>query len=299
MRRISSVLLLLLFLTNCALKQNEKLIVGIISPSLDHLPLDFALQIGDLQKSDYKIKHFASGWETNEALVAGKIDLAILPFTYVWTDVSLNKDVKIISFLERESDGIIAKKEIDTIEKLDGRTIGVLRGSTLDIFAAMLFNEQDIKPEFVYFRTPMEMASALKYNEIDALSFYVPSIFRFNENFHIIHWYSESYPLHPCCDIAATGTALENKKEKIKVFLAGLQKSVDTLNENPYIAYEAAETFFNISFSAARESVYRTKFVMGLEERGRLFELKAVQMMKEKDYIKSIPKPQDIYFEID
>ena len=298
MKKIFIGLLVLLILAGCSQKHENKLIIGIISPSLNHLPLDFGLEIGALKKSDLKIKQFASGWETNEALVAGKIDLAILPFTYVWTDVSRGKDVKIISFLERESDGIIAFKEIDTVEKLDGKKIGVLRASTLDIFAEMLFDEKDINPELVYFRTPIDMASALNSGEVDALSFYVPSIFKFNERFEIIHWYGESHPLHPCCDIAATKYALDNKLEKIKSFLTGLQKSVDILNDNPYTAYDAAETFFKISRIASKNSVYHTKYIMSLEEKGKLFEQKAIEKMKEKKYIDSIPNPEDIYFEI-
>ncbi len=299
MKKILLTLIVLINLIGCSQKQSDKLIVGIIAPSLNHLPLDFALEMKDLNRKDYSIKKFSSGWETNEALVAGKIDLAILPFTYIWTDVSKGKDVKIISFLERESDGIVAHTRIDSLENLDGKKIGVLRASTLDIFAEMLFDEKKINPEIIYFRTPIDMAAALSYNEVDALSFYVPSIFKFNEQFHIIHWYSELHPQHPCCDIAANKYALDNKTEEIKSFLAGLRNSVDTLNDNPYTAFDAAETFFSLSKIASKNSVYHTKYILDLDEKGIKFEQKAVEKMKEKGYIETIPKPEDIYFEID
>jgi len=77
----------------------------------------------------------------------------------------------------------------------------------------------------------MDMASALQVGEVDALSFYVPSIFKFDDNFKIIYWYSDDFPLHPCCDIAATEIALQIKLPLIKKFLAGLQKSISEMEK--------------------------------------------------------------------
>jgi len=262
------------------------------------MPFDFGLEIGSLIKEDYKIKYFSSGWETNEALVSEKIDVAIMPFTYTWTDVSQGKKVKIISFLERESDGIITTKEIENIQDLDGKKIGVLRASTLDIFAEMFLDENDINMELVYFRTPMDMATALKSGEVDALSYYVPSIFKFDENFHIIRWYSETFPFHPCCDLSATEKAITNKKKKIEKLIKGLGKSVNEINNNPTIAFDFAQICFYLQKEIAKQSLYHTKFVMGLAEKDKIFEQKAVAKMIEKGYIEKPVNAEDVYFEI-
>ncbi|HHE39264.1 MAG TPA: ABC transporter substrate-binding protein [Candidatus Cloacimonetes bacterium] len=291
------LILILLFLIGCS-SNNDKLIIGLIKPSLDHLPFGFGLEIGTLKAEDYKIRYFSSGWETNEALVSEKIDVAIMPFTYTWTDVSQGKKVKIISFMERESDGIITTKEIKNIQDLDGKKIGVLRASTLDIFAEMFLDENNINMDLVYFRTPMDMATALKSGEVDALSYYVPSIFKFDENFHIIHWFSEKFPFHPCCDLSATEKAISDKKKKITKLIQGLEKSVNGINNNPAIAFDFAQISFYLQKEIAKQSLYHTKFVMGLAETGKLFEQKAVNKMIEKGYIVKPVKAEDVYFEI-
>jgi len=292
------MILILLFIIGCSSK-TDKLVIGLIKPSLDHLPFDFGIEIQALNKEDYIVKYFSSGWETNEALVSEKIDVAIMPFTYAWTDISQGKRVKIISFLERESDGIITTKKIEKIQDLDGKKIGVLRASTLDIFAEMFLEENDIEMEFIYLRTPMDMATALKSGEVDALSFYVPSIFKFDENFHIIHWYRDTFPLHPCCDLTATETAISNKKKKIEKLMNGLEKSVNEINNNPVLTFDFAQISFYLQEDLAKQSLYHTKFVMGLAEKGKKFEQKAIAKMIEKGYILKHVKAEEIYFEIE
>ena len=305
------IFILLIYITGCDSKDN-RLIIGIIKPSLNHFPLDFAFSSGYLNRDSYVIKNFASGWETNEALVAGRIDVAILPFTYIWTDISQGKKVKIISFLERESDGIIARKDITKIQDLDGKKIGVLRASTLDIFAEIMADDYNISLELVYFRTPMDMAAALQAGEVDALSFYVPSIFRFNENFKIIYWFGEDYPLHTCCDLAVnsgkinpaspatagfTGTK-ERKKEDLKQLIEGLDRSCKEINNHPEIVYKEIESLFNLNRDEAVQSLQNTKYQMGLEEKDKKFEYKIIQKMIEKHYIENEVKIKDVYFEI-
>lgn len=288
---------MIIFLFSCSSKKEEKLIVGLIKPSLNHLPFDFGLEIGTLDKQDYIIKYFSSGWETNEALVFEKIDVAIMPFTYIWTDISKGKKVKIISFFERESDGIICKKNIKNIKDLDGKKIGVLRASTLDVFAEMFAEDNNIKMELVYLRTPMDMAAALQVEEVDALSFYVPSIFKFDENFKIILWYSDDFPFHPCCDIAATEYALQTKLPLIKKFMTGLRKSISEMEKSPEMAIKTACTFFSLSHENSKKSLNHTKYLMNLDEEYQAFERKAIDKMIEKNYIET--RVKNVYFKIE
>ena len=297
MKKIIPFLFLVILLFSCNSKKDEKLIVGLIKPSLNHLPFDIGLEIGTLDHQDFIIKYFSSGWETNEALVSEKIDVAIMPFTYIWTDISRGKKVKIISFFERESDGIICKKNIKNINELNGKKIGVLRASTLDIFAEIFIENNNVKMELVYFRTPMDMASALQVGEVDALSFYVPSIFKFDDNFKIIYWYSDDFPLHPCCDIAATEIALQIKLPLIKKFLAGLQKSISEMEKSPETAIKTACTLFSISSENSIKSLIHTKYLMNLDEEYQAFERKAIDKMIEKNYMET--KVKDVYFKIE
>ncbi len=299
MRKYLILIVITILFLGCSKKEDNRLIVGIIQPSLNHLPFNFGLESGALIKHDYAIKTFSSGWETNEALIAGKIDVAILPFTYIWNDVSKGKKVKIISFLERESDGIITSKELKEISELDGKRIGVLRASTLDLFAELFKEKMNISLETVYFRTPMDMASALRKGEVDALSFYVPPILKFDEKkFHIIHWYSELFPLHTCCDIAATEQALNKKSGQIRKFLKGMEQAVDEMNNNPHVSYEAAREFYDLYYHIAKQSMHHTKFVMGLAEKDKLFERRVFEIMVQKGYAENDISMEKVYQQI-
>ncbi len=298
MKKIIWILLLFILLLGCTNRAEDKLIVGVIKPSLNHLPFDFGLATEFLDTGNYTIKKFASGWETNEALVSGKIDVAILPFTYTWLAISNGEKVKIISFFERESDGIIAKPEIKTLDQLEGKKIGVLRASTLDVFAELMSEDHKINMEFVYFRTPMDMAAALNSNEVDALSYYVPSIFKFPSDYNIVHWYGDDHPLHTCCNIAATEYAIETKSGLLLEFLTGLGDSTAELNKSPDTAYKAVEEFFELYPPYSKQSLYHTKYIMGLDEKMKEWELKAFNKMIEKGYAENPVTPENVYSEI-
>ena len=298
MKKFIWILLILMLIFGCTNGRKDKLIIGIIKPSLNHLTFDFGLATDFLNRDDFIIKNFASGWETNEALISGKIDIAILPFTYTWLDISNGKKVKIISFLERESDGIIANPSINKLDQLQGKKLGVLRASTLDIFAEMLIEDKNLDIEFVYFRTPMDMATALKAGEVDALSYYVPSIFKFNSDYNILHWYGDDHSLHTCCNITATENAIISKKEMIKSFLDGLNTATNELNKSPDTAYKAVEEFYELYPPYSKQSLYHTKYVMGLDENMKKFELKAFNKMIEKGYAENSVVLEDVYYEI-
>ncbi|MCD6329413.1 MAG: ABC transporter substrate-binding protein [Candidatus Cloacimonetes bacterium] len=292
------LIMMIIIMLGCSYKDGYKLIVGIIKPSLNHLPLDFALAIDILDREKYIIKEFTSGWETNEALISGKIDIAIMPFTYTWLDASNGYKVRIISFFERESDGIITHPDIKKLDHIQGKRIGVLRASTLDIFAEIMSDDHNIEMEFVYFRTPMDMAAALYSGEVDALSYYVPSIFKLADEYNIVYWYGDDYPFHTCCDISATEDAINSKGELIQNFLNGLEFAIKELNRHAELAYKAVEEFFGLYSPYSENSLHHTKYVMGLDEIMKEFELNAFNKMIEKGYGEHPVKPENVYFEI-
>lgn len=299
MKKITLLILITVMIISCTNNQDNKLVIGLIKPSLNHLPIDFGFNIKTLNKDNYQIRYFSSGWETNEALVAKKIDLAVMPFTYSWTDIANGKKIKIISFFERESDGIITSTKFKILADLKNKRIGVLRASTLDVFAEMVSQERDLNFELVYFRTPMDMAAALKTKKVDALSYYVPSIFKFSEEFHVIHWYSDDYPAHSCCDISVTQTALDNKQSLISNFMLNLNESTNQLNNSPKAAFEAARIFYNIPIDLAKKSLYNTKYILNLDEDMKNFEEKVANIMFKKEYIKRRVDKDEVYYNID
>ncbi len=297
MQRFLLVFFIMIFLlSGCTKNKNEKLVIGIIKPSLNHLPLDMALKMGYLDITNIEIKNFAAGWEVNEALIAGQVDVAILPFTYIWTAVSQGKPVKIISFLERESDGIITDSEIDSLAQLNNKKIGLLRSSTLDLFWETLAEKQDLSFEPYYFRTPMDMVAALKTGNVDALSFYIPSIYKIGDEFKIIHWYGEDFPSHPCCDLAVNTSNLEAKTPQIRKLLQALYNGCEAVGDN----YETRKLIigsYGLENDLISPSLKNISYSMGLDEAGKEVEIAIAAKMLEKGYIETEVEPADVYFE--
>jgi ABC-type nitrate/sulfonate/bicarbonate transport system substrate-binding protein len=293
------IIICCLIIASCGSKQPDTLVIGLIKPSLNHLPLQYVLQHIPGDHTNWQIEYFHSGWETNEALVAGRIDLAIMPFTYAWMDVSQAKKVKIISFLERESDGIIANNSLNSSKDLEGARLGVLKSSTLEIIPEMLFKlQKSAIPDMIPFRTPMDMAAALQAGEVDAVSYYVPSIFNLPDRFQIIDWYSHTFPRHPCCDLVASQTALNEKIALVEDFARTLQKALNMMQNNYPKTLQLAQEYYNLSPNIADQSLSHTKYIMGLEDSGRDFEILAAELMFTKGYLARRVKEDEIYHQI-
>ena len=266
---------------------------------MNHLPVLYALESNPEESKNYQFQYFHSGWETNEALVAGRIDLAIMPFTYAWMDISQDKKVKIISFLERESDGIIANMQYSKLQYLAGTKMGVLKNSTLEIIPEMVFEMQGLSmPEMESFRTPMDMAAALQSGEVDAISYYVPSIFNLADRFQIVDWYSNTFPAHPCCDLVVSEKALKSKAAQVKAFVKLLDDAIVLMKDDPQNTLEIAQQSFGLSEQIASQSLAHTKYMMGLEASGKDFETQAAELMLSKGYLGRKTFADEVYHQI-
>ncbi|MDP8211144.1 MAG: ABC transporter substrate-binding protein [Candidatus Stygibacter australis] len=293
------IIICCLILTACGTQQTDKLVIGLIKPSMNHLPVQYALDNISGEQKNYQFEYFHSGWETNEALVAGRIDLAIMPFTYAWMDVSQDKKVKIISFLERESDGIIAAKKFAKLQDLAEAKMGILKNSTLEIIPEMVFERQGLSmPEMVPFRTPMDMAAALQSGEVDAISYYVPSIFNLADRFQIVDWYSNTFPAHPCCDLVASDKALKSKAAQVRAFVKLLDDTIALMKDNPQNTFRIAQQRFGLSEQIVSQSLAHTQYMMGLEASGKDFEVEAAELMLLKGYLARKTFVDEVYHQI-
>ncbi len=298
--RLLSVLLLLLsiFCVSCQ-KTKQPLIIGIIKPSIDHFPLQYALENHFLDSTKVKVIKFTSGWEVQEALIAKKIDLCIMPFTFAWTAKGKGYDVKILSCFERETDGIVTSSEVKNIQELNDQPIGLLRASTVDVFMRMTAQSYGISYNPVYFRTPMEMIQALKQKEVKAIVCYVPLIEKLEPEFKVLHWFSNQFPEHACCDLVVTGNALNTKEKQIKEVYRALNKTLTFLEKNPLEAQFAVQKNYNLTAEQAISALEHTKFKLGLSEDDQKFEKIVMNEFLSMDYIKMVPMEAEIYFYLD
>jgi len=286
--RIATLILLaaLVLLASCGGGAGQRpLRVGLIRPSLDYLPFLLAIELGGADASGYAVTEFASGWEANEALAAGKLDAAILPFTYVWADVAAGLPVRTVSFLERESDGIAARRPVASLADLEGRRIGVLRASTLDVLAGAALAAAGVNAELVPLRGPAELVAALRGGDVDAVSLYVPPLLALGDDFPVVHWFGDADPGHPCCNLAVHTDALRDRPAQVAALVAVLGRGVAVLAERPAEAVALAAARWQLTPEATGHALAHLRFQTGLEAAGCAFEQRMAAAMLARGYL--------------
>ncbi len=283
-----------LILLSCA-KKESKLKIGIIKPSIDHLPLTYALSEQMISKEDTEIIMFNSGWEAQEAMVSGQIDISIMPFTYVWTARSKGYPLKTISFFERETDGIVVTSDIKQMKDLNGKKIGVLRASTIDAFLYDLIKKDSLLVETVYFRTPNEMISALKNKDVSGIVTYVPIIQKLSDEFKVIYWFSEQMPEHPCCNLVGTEKALDDKYLQVLALMRALDHSIQSIREKDEKVIQLMMKNYLLSREQSLDALQHSIFKMNLSEKDKAFEEETMKTFLELKYIEQMPKAEDVY----
>jgi len=295
MRIFKIMIVLMLLASACSKKQPDSgLRIGIIRPSLNHLPLSYALSQNPDLEAELKISFFSSGWELQEAMISNHVDLGIMPFSYAYNAASKGYPLRILSFLERETDAIVAPYGLKSLEELDQKRLGVLKASTLDLLAHDLAKSRGISFDILYFRSPNEMISALSRGDADAICLYEPLISKLGEEFEAIYYFAESDPEHPCCDLVINTKSLTKAKEEQ---LAGLMHEIEDVIANAPEAdlLDFVQSYYGLSETEAVSALAHTTFRMDLDEEGKTFERRMMQSAQDLGYISEIPESTQIY----
>lgn len=294
---LTALVLTGLMVTSCG-RQSDALRLGIIRPSIDHLPYSYALSRGELPKSVQTLE-FATGWELGEALAAGKVDVAILPFSFVWNAVARGFPVRTVSFLERETDAVVAKPQFDSLPKLEGGKIGLLRASSVDLLWRDLARQRGLAHTPVFFRTPSEIIAALKTGDIDAATLYVPLVQKLKPEFEPLHWFGSDHPAHPCCDLAVNTKKLDpSKQETLKSILSSVDKAIEAIQkqEPELLKFMAAQ--YDLDPAQCQDALRTSIFRTGLDSDGKDFQIGMMQLAHQVGYLHQVPQPSDVYWEL-
>jgi ABC-type nitrate/sulfonate/bicarbonate transport system substrate-binding protein len=297
--RFAAILAAVLLLAACS-AERERLRIGIIRPSIDHLPLSWLFHRDQTLARDYEVIGFSSGWELQEALIGNGVDAAILPFTYVYNAVDKGAPIRIVSFFERETDGLVCRSGIDDPSQLDGKRIGVLKASSLDLLLRDYARRSGFSCQPVHFRSPNELVAALQAGEVEAVVLYVPLIQKLDGRFHVLHWFSESYPAHPCCDLAVNRDRMDAARlVKLKALIPRLRGQLEEANApgEGYLAF--AKRLYGLDRSQLDDALSHTVFRMGLDREGIEFQRAMARLGVEAGYQKAVAPPEKIYWRID
>ncbi|MDD4309647.1 MAG: ABC transporter substrate-binding protein [Candidatus Cloacimonetes bacterium] len=291
------LLVMILILSACS-KADSSLRIGIIKPSIDHLPLSYALSKGWLDAGQYKCIPFSSGWEVQEALIAGRIDVAIIPFTYVWNAASKGYPIRTISFFERETDAIVVQREVHNPQQLNGKRIGLLKGSTLDVLWQDYAAENGIEAEEVYFRSPNEAISALQKKELEAAVLYVPVVNKLVDKFNVLHWFGDTYGAHPCCDLAVNKQQIDNAKEKLlRQLYSNLEQAISQIDFQSKDMQLFIAQNYGTTDAETIEALKHTVFKMGLQQSGIDFQARMAAISIASKYLDKIPPISEVYWD--
>jgi ABC-type nitrate/sulfonate/bicarbonate transport system substrate-binding protein len=287
----------LLVLSSCKERQAQtRLRFGIIKPSIDYLPLTVAFANQYLDLADIDVISFSSGWEIQEAITAGKLDLAIMPFSYAWTAISKGYKLKIVSCLERETDGIVTSTKYQDLAQLQGKKIGLLRASTIEGLMQRTAEMQGFSYNPVYFRTPMEMMAALQTKEVEAIVCYVPLIQKLSNDYKVLYWFSTAFPAHPCCDVIASDAILSKRHKEVKAVVSALQKASNDINEPTDAIMQTLYSVYGLDSLQAIEALRHTKFDVTISESDKEFERRMMEFFLKNEYLNHIPAMEQVYY---
>jgi len=226
-------------------------------------------------------------------LIHNQIDLAILPFTYIWTAKSKGYKIMTVSSFERETDALMTAKNITQLSQLNNKKVGVLRASSLEVLVIDLAKKTNLNFEIVAFRTPNEMIEALRQNQIQAISLYEPLVQKLSDEFHIIKWFSEFYPEHTCCNLASTEIFLTNNN--IEDLIEKFHYTFEFIKTNNYDFLQYGVKKFNFSQEQMKNALQHTKYSLEMRDIDKEFELKMINIFLDLGYISNIP--ENIYYE--
>jgi ABC-type nitrate/sulfonate/bicarbonate transport system substrate-binding protein len=295
----AAILMLCLMMFACG-RETDRLRIGIIRPSIDHLPFSYAVSKGELSSEELETVDFATGWELGEALAAGKVDAGIVPFSFVWNAVSRGYPVRTVSFLERETDAVIARSKFQDLQMLEGQKIGLLRASSVDLLWRDLARSRGLSYNPVFFRSPNEIIAALRKGEIAAATLYVPLVNKLEPEFKVLHWFGEEHPGHPCCDLAVNTKKLSDKKLRtLKALLKKLTLSAESIcaDDSELLDFMAAE--YGITQAECKEALRHSSFRTGLDVRGKDFQIGMMQLANRVGYLQRVPSALEVYWELD
>lgn len=251
MRRViwSSVVVLLVgsILAGCGQGPAGPLRIGVRTAN-DHVPFYIADREGlyhDLGL-EVTVLLIPSNTEIIEALQRGDFQMGAVPVTTAIAAIDRGSRLRIVAMTGRGSDGVLVHSDsgIRTWEDLRGKRIATIKASVLDVLLRLALEEQGLDPdhdvELIYFQKLGDMISALKTGQVDATSNTEPFMTDAARQGwgHIVGYYTEQWPDHPCCVVLAREDFLQDHPQDVERVLRAHIQAVERANSAP--AYTAA-----------------------------------------------------------
>ena len=301
MRRIILALsLLLLLLTGC-IDRKHQLYVGVVKNSISSIPIEYLKQSGAIGKDSMKIKYYTSEEKLNKELLNNTVDVALLPFPTIWNDVQAKKSVKLISFLQRNGSGILVSKNVNALQDFRYRYIGVVKGSIEEHLTRVFFPRMNSTCHVRLFAKWEDVQTAWRNQEVDAIA--APAEILYNENkdnnSYVILWFSEPYRDYPSYDLAASGQAMQKKRDYVVNFLDKLAIQCKEMEKNKDKCRTIALGCSHMNETIVDQVLEQYKFKSDLFYDGQIFEKKIMESIKGEKQVEGVAEPNRVFFSLD
>lgn len=292
-----TVISLLVFLLSACGGAAGPLHIGVRTAN-DHVPFYIADREGLYRQRglDVTVHLVPSNTEIIEALQRGDFQMGAVPVTTAITAIDQGAGLRIVAMTGRGSDGLLVRKDsgLRTWEDLRGKRIATIKASILDVLLRQALTthglDADADVSLVYFQKLGDMISALKTGQIDASSNTEPFMTdAVRQGWgHIIGYYTEQWPDHPCCVVVARQDFLRQHPEAVQAILSSHIQAVAWANRDPAFAARIIVEYLQafdpdlVQASLAREKMW-VDYHLSREEIARMADLMYRQGLLEHD----------------
>lgn len=227
---------LLPILTSCAQEPVNPLLVGAnVWPGFE--PLFLAKNLGYYQGDPIELKHYPSSTEVSQAFRNGDLEVAALTMDETLLLAQTNPDIRVILItnFSNGADVLMSKPEIETLQNLKGRKIGVESNALGGYFLSRVLDKAglSLKDIQVVSLGVSEHEQAYKQNLIDAVVTFEPVRSNLLKTGAKILFDSSQIPQEIVDLLVVREQTLTQRKADLKVLLEGWFNALNYNQQNP------------------------------------------------------------------
>lgn len=238
-------------------------------------PVRIGYLVGDIHQIAFYTA-YAQGWYEEEGIApvkkeyiygmpemldfaAGELDAGYVGCVPALIMASKGADIVILSSANKEGSAIVAKPGIDSVEELDGMTVGTPGlGSIQSVMIETVAEEFEITLNYIHYQVT-ELPLALESGDIDAYIAWEPfcaeAVIRGIGS--IIYTSHEMYPDHQCCVFYVSRQLYDTRPDIVEKLVRVHVKGLDYIQENSTDAIASFVSLTGRSTEVCQESWQR------------------------------------------
>ncbi|MBD3225734.1 MAG: transporter substrate-binding domain-containing protein [Caldithrix sp.] len=243
------------------------------------------------------LKIYPDGKSALQALLDGEVEMATIMATPVVLQSFTRTDFTIVAVLDHNKfHSMIARKSsgITRPEELQGKTIGVTRGTSGEFFMYSFLISHNLLPDElhpIYMKGPA-LVEAIAAGKIDAMFSWVPYIPEAKRKLGSDGVIFKSEKLvHPSWLFVTSQSFAEHNQSTMIAFLTAVQKGISFVKQNPDEALRLHSRVANVDPEIIRQRFINMHFNLSLRQ-SLLIELeRQARWLIDRDYVEQTDLP--------